>query len=197
MTVDRFTRTDSLLALRWQLLWGKTRYLVVLTLVTGTAFAQAVSVATLNAAPRNSDSGNPDSATSAPALPAATDAQPASPNAMVVSTAVSNPPEAPDHPKFWDNENRALFTTVALLSAADFAITRSILQNGGKELNPVTRLFSGSTAGLAVNFAGETAGVIGVSYFFHKTGHHRLERITPMLDIGSSSFAILYDLNHR
>jgi hypothetical protein len=87
--------------------------------------------------------------------------------------------------------------TVAALSAADFALTRSILQNGGKELNPVTRLFSGSTAGLAANFAGETAGIIGLSYFFHKTGHHQLERLTPMLDIGASAFAVVYDLNHR
>jgi hypothetical protein len=81
--------------------------------------------------------------------------------------------------RFWDHQNRA------------------ILQNGGKELNPVTRLFSGSTAVLAANFAGETAAIIGLSYYFHKTGHHRLERITPMLNIGASSFAVAYDLNHR
>jgi hypothetical protein len=106
-------------------------------------------------------------------------------------------PEAPSPHRFWDNENRALFTTVAALSAADFALTRSILQNGGKELNPVTRLFSGSTAGLAANFAGETAGIIGLSYIFHKTGHHQLERLTPMLNMGASVFAVIYDLNHR
>jgi hypothetical protein len=61
----------------------------------------------------------------------------------------------------------------------------------------VTRLFSGSTAGLAVNFTGETVGVIGLSYLFHRTGHHKLERITPMVDFGSSAFAVTYDLNHR
>jgi hypothetical protein len=106
-------------------------------------------------------------------------------------------PEATSPHRFWDHENRALFTTVAALSAADFALTRSILQNGGKELNPVTRLFSGSTAGLAANFAGETAGIIGLSYIFHKTGHHQLERLTPMLNMGASVFAVIYDLNHR
>jgi hypothetical protein len=86
---------------------------------------------------------------------------------------------------------------VAALCTADFVITRANLQHGGKELDPVTRLFSGSTAGLAVNFAGETAGIIGLSYYFHKTGHHRLERITPMINIGASSFAVAYDLSHR
>jgi len=43
----------------------------------------------------------------------------------------------------------------------------------------VTRVFSGSTAALAANFAEETAGIIGLSYFFHETGHHQLERVTP------------------
>ena len=106
-------------------------------------------------------------------------------------------PEAPSNHRFWDNQNRILFAAVAVLSAADFAVTRDNLRNGGKELNPVTRLFSGSTAGLALNFAGETAGIIGLSYYFHKAGHHQLERITPMLNIGASSFAVVYDLNHR
>jgi hypothetical protein len=104
-------------------------------------------------------------------------------------------PEAPH--KFWDRTNRILFAAVAASSAADFAVTRENLQNGGKELNPVTRLFSGSTAGLAVNFAGETAGVIGLSYFFHKTGHHKLERIVSMANVGASSVAVGYDLAHR
>ncbi len=106
-------------------------------------------------------------------------------------------PEAPTPHKFWDNENRALFATVAALSAADFAVTRANLQSGGTELNPMTRLFSGNTALLAVNFAGETAGTIGLSYYFHKTRHHKLERIAPMFDIGLSSFAVVYDLSHR
>jgi len=48
-----------------------------------------------------------------------------------------------------------------------------------------------------VNFAGETAGVIGLSYFFHKTGHHKMERYISMLNIGSSGAAVTYDLAHR
>jgi len=106
-------------------------------------------------------------------------------------------PEAPKPHGFWDKQNRILFTAVAALNAADFAATRSNLQSGGKELNPVTRLFAGSTAGLAANFAGETAGVIGMSYLFHRTGHHKLERVTSMMCIGTSGFAVSYDLSHR
>ena len=106
-------------------------------------------------------------------------------------------PEMPGQHEFWDRENLALFGAVVALSAADFATTRANLQNGGKELDPVTRLFSHSTAGLAVNFAGETAGVIGLSYFFHKTGHHKLERLASMINIGASTTAVAYDLTHR
>jgi hypothetical protein len=106
-------------------------------------------------------------------------------------------PEAPSQHKFWDNQNRALLATSAAFSVTDFAVTRSNLENGGHELNPVTRLFSGSTAGLALNFAGETAGVVGLSYFFHKTGHHKLERLTPLANIGISAVAVTYGLTHR
>lgn len=99
--------------------------------------------------------------------------------------------------KFWDNQNRALFAGVVLSSAADFAVTRANLQSGGRELNPLVRIFGRSTAGLAVNFAGETAGVIGLSYFFHKTNHHRLERLTSMINIGASVGAVSYGLARR
>jgi len=39
--------------------------------------------------------------------------------------------------------------------------------------------------------------VIGVSYFFHKTGHHKIERIFTMVNIGSSAGAVSYDLVTR
>lgn len=105
--------------------------------------------------------------------------------------------ESRDQHKFWDNKNRALFVAVAALSTADFAVTRLNLQHGGRELDPLTRPLAGSTAGLAVNFAAETTSVIAISYFFHKTGHHKLERITSLVNIGGSSFAVGYDLRHR
>jgi len=99
--------------------------------------------------------------------------------------------------KFWDRKNCALFAASAALSGADFAVTRANLQSGGQELNPLVRVFGRSTPGLAVNFAGETAGVIGLSYFFHKTGHHKLERIVSMVNIGGSAGAVSYGLAHR
>lgn len=105
-------------------------------------------------------------------------------------------PDAPSH-RFWDRENNVLFATSAAFSAADFFVTRANLHDGGQELNPVTRLFGRSTTGLAMNFVGESIGVVGISYFFHKTGHHKLERAVSMLNIGSSAAAVTFDLTHR
>jgi len=107
-----------------------------------------------------------------------------------------SPIAMPEH-KFWDAQNRALFLAAAALNGADFAVTRSNLQSGGQELNPIVRIFGRSTAGLALNFIGETAGVLSVNYFLHKTGHHRLERAVSMLNISASVGAVTFGLTHR
>jgi len=99
--------------------------------------------------------------------------------------------------KFLDRQNRILFVTVAALNGADFAVTHSNLQNGGHELNPIVRPLASSTPALAINFAAETAGVIAVSYLFHKTGHHKFERFTSYVNIGASAGAVSYGLLNR
>ena len=110
---------------------------------------------------------------------------------------VSAQPDTPAPHRFWDRENRILFATVGALATADFCVTHANLASGGKELNPVTRVLSGSTPRLAANFALETSGIMAISYMFHKTGHHKLERITSFVNIGSSATAVAYDLAHR
>ena len=59
------------------------------------------------------------------------------------------------------------------------------------------RIFGRSTPGLAVNFIAETAGVVTLSYFFHKTGHHKLERAVSVVNIGASAGAVSYGLAQR
>ena len=117
------------------------------------------------------------------------------PTSLVMPVQPATLPEA-SH-RFWDRENSFLFATTAAFNAADFVVTKDNLRGGGRELNPVTRIFSGSTTGLAANFAGETAGVIGLSYFFHKMGHHKLERFVSMVNVSSSAAAVTFDLAHR
>ena len=106
-------------------------------------------------------------------------------------------PAEPAPHAFWDGKNRALFAAVGTLAAVDFYATHANLASGGKELNPVTRVFTGSTPGLATNFALEAGTVIGISYMFHKTGYHKLERITALVNIGASGAAAGYSLTHR
>ncbi|HEV2396775.1 MAG TPA: hypothetical protein VGS27_07540 [Candidatus Sulfotelmatobacter sp.] len=114
----------------------------------------------------------------------------------LTAPAVAPQPTYESH-KFLDRKNRILFAMVAASSAADFAVTRSNLQNGGQELNPLVRPFGKSSAGLAVNFAGETAGVICMSYLLHKTGHHKLEHAISYVNISASTGAVAYGLTHR
>jgi hypothetical protein len=117
------------------------------------------------------------------------------PVAFVPVTVRPEPP--PIAHRFWDGENRVLFATVGAFAAADFCATRANLAKGGTELNPVTRVLSGSTPGLAANFALEAGGVMAISYLFHRTGHHKLERIASLVNIGTSATAVGYDLTHR
>jgi len=99
--------------------------------------------------------------------------------------------------RFLDRQNRILFVAVAALNGADFAVTRANLQSGGHELNPIIRPIASSTPALALNFAAETAAVVGISYFFHKTGHHKFERLTSYVNIGASAGAVSYGWLHR
>lgn len=119
------------------------------------------------------------------------------PSPMVRSVQPAATPEAPGDHRFWDRENSLLFAANAAFSAADFVVTRDNLRSGGQELNPVTRVFSGSTPALAMNFVGETVGVVGLSYFLHRTGHHKMERAVSMLNIGGSAAAVTFGLAHR
>jgi len=138
---------------------------------------------------------NLDSPSHAPGIDAPKPVIEATPPAALAPVMV--PPFNGDSHKFWDTRNRVLFIAAAAMNGADFAVTRANLQSGGQELNPMVRVFGSSTAGLAVNFIGETAGVVGLSYFFHKTGHHKMERAVSIINIGSSAGAVGYGLAHR
>src|SRR5947209_151786 len=114
----------------------------------------------------------------------------------VASFIMSPSAERTQH-KFWDKTNCTLLAGTIALSGADFAVTRANLQSGGRELNPMVRIFGHSTAGLVANFAGQDAGNIALSYLLHRTGHHKLERAISVVNIGGSAAAVGYGLAHR
>ena len=115
---------------------------------------------------------------------------------VTLAPVVVTPKERAPH-RFLDRKNQALFAAVASLAAADFYATHANLASGGRELNPMTRIFCGSTPALAANFALETGSVIGISYLFHRSGHHRLERLTAVVNIGTSAAAAGYSFSHH
>jgi len=105
-------------------------------------------------------------------------------------------PEAPH--KFWDRKNKALFLVHAGVETTDFAITHHNLANGGRETNPLGKsLCESGTAGQAAFFGMRTMGALGISYLFHRTNHHRLERAMTMFMISDSAYGTAYSLAHR
>ena len=104
-------------------------------------------------------------------------------------------PEAPH--KFWDRKNKTLFLIHAGIETTDFAITHHNLANGGRETNPLGEdLCESGTAGQAAFFGMRTVGALGISYLFHRTNHHRLERATTMFMISDSAYGVGYSFAH-
>ena len=69
---------------------------------------------------------------------------------------------------------------------------------GGRELNPMGKaLCESGTAGQIAFFSGRSAAVTGVSYLFHRTGHHRLERLFIVAASLDSASGVSYSLAHR
>jgi hypothetical protein len=116
---------------------------------------------------------------------------------LAPSATAQDLPEAPGH-SFWDRQNTTLFLVHAGLESTDFAITHHNLSQGGRELNPMGKsLCESGTAGQAVFFAGRTLGGMSISYAFHRTGHHKLERAFTVFMIGDSSYGVAYSFAHR
>jgi hypothetical protein len=85
--------------------------------------------------------------------------------------------------RFWDRENVWLFAGVGAARGLDYASTLNMRRRGINEIfltNSIADnhpLFGGIEAAA-------TAASIGVSYVFHRTGHHRLERWTSAIHFG-------------
>jgi hypothetical protein len=70
------------------------------------------------------------------------------------------------------------FSIGAAMMAADIVTTNRDLQmSGTRELNPLAQ---SPASRYALKFAAFGAGM-GMSYMMHKTGHHKMERIIPLI----------------
>ena len=85
--------------------------------------------------------------------------------------------------KFWDKENDLLFAGVGAARMMDYASTRHFRNQGDNEWLLTNSIVDNRPLFVGIELAG-TAASIGVSYLFHRTGHHSLERWVSIGHIG-------------
>jgi hypothetical protein len=130
-------------------------------------------------------------------------AQPAPVILPDISQTISTPPLAnptpalvaqtsklsPEPHVFWDHSNLTLFSGVILSRAADYASTRNMQARGREEVLLPDDVVNNSAGFIALESAGAAASV-GLSYWMHRTGHHKLERWISVVHIGVTGFGI-------
>jgi hypothetical protein len=85
--------------------------------------------------------------------------------------------------RFWDRENLLLFSGVGLARGLDYASTLNIRRRGINEIFLTNGIVDNHPLFASIEAAG-TGASIGLSYIFHATGHHTLERWTSIVHIG-------------
>jgi len=96
---------------------------------------------------------------------------------------------SPEPHVFWDRTNLTLFSGVILSRAADYASTRNMQARGREEVLLPDDVVNNSAGFIALESAG-TAASVGLSYWMHRAGHHKLERWISVVHIGVTGFGI-------
>ena len=94
----------------------------------------------------------------------------------------------PPH-RFWDRENILLFSGVAVFRGLDYVSTRNFERRGRQEVLIPDDVVDNS-AGFASLEAAGAATSVGISYIFHRTGHHKMERWLSIGHIGVTAFGV-------
>ena len=105
-------------------------------------------------------------------------------------TNAASTPVAPH--RFWDRTNKALFLGVAGARALDFASTQSFRGKGREEILLSNSIVDNKPLFAAIEMAG-TAASVGISYLFHRSGHHKVERWVSIVHI---SFGVGGSINN-
>src|SRR5271165_4825907 len=90
---------------------------------------------------------------------------------------------APSMHSFWDRENDWLFAGVFAGRSLDFASTLNLRARGINEALLTNSIVDNHPLFAGIEVAA-TGASIGVSYIFHRTGHHGLERWTSAIHAG-------------
>jgi hypothetical protein len=101
--------------------------------------------------------------------------------------AAMNPPPSSLPHRFWDRTNTLLFAGVGVFRGLDYASTRNMMARGREEILLPDDVVNNSAAFASVE-AGGTAASVGLSYWMHRMGHHKLERWVSIAHIGVTGF---------
>jgi hypothetical protein len=96
----------------------------------------------------------------------------------------------PETHAFWDRENILLFSGIAVFRGLDYASTRNMQARGRKEILLAPEVVNNSAAFASLEAAG-TMTSVGISYIFHRTGHHKLERWLSIGHISVTGFGVV------
>lgn len=94
--------------------------------------------------------------------------------------------------RFWDRKNILLFSGVAVFRGLDYASTRNFEARGRTEILIPDDVVNNS-AGFASLEAAATMTSVGISYIFHRTGHHKMERWLSIGHIGVTGFGVAWN----
>jgi hypothetical protein len=95
----------------------------------------------------------------------------------------------PSH-RFWDRTNIMLFSGVAIFRGLDYASTRNFQARGRQEILLPDDVVNNS-AGFAALEAAGTVTSVGLSYWMHRSGHHKLERWVSIGHISVTGFGVV------
>jgi hypothetical protein len=90
---------------------------------------------------------------------------------------------------FWDRTNILLFSGVGVFRGLDYASTRNFQARGREEVLIPDDVVNNS-AGFAALEAAGTATSVGLSYWMHRIGHHKIERWISIVHIGVTGFGV-------
>jgi len=88
------------------------------------------------------------------------------------------------HREFWDETNILLFAGVAIGRGLDFASTQQFRHYRRQELLLTNGIVDNKPLFLTVEVSGAAAS-IAISYWLHRTGHHRIERLVSIAHFGA------------
>jgi hypothetical protein len=94
--------------------------------------------------------------------------------------------------RFLDETNLMLFAGVAAVRALDYTSTRHFRIQGNKEVLLTNGIVDNKPLFAGIEVAG-TALSVGVAYWLHRTGHHKLERWVSIVHVGAGAFGDIHN----